>query len=1044
VLNTYNMPKIKNTKHRVLISNLPKGFELVDGELVKKAHGGLVTGDQHNYGLVTFNPHAGDSENDRDVDVRYSLSSVPRDAANIEAEGGETVLTDLTNDGNYGLYDITGPKHSKGGVPMFLPEQSFIFSDTEKMKMDKTELAEFGIESKKKMTPAKVSKKFDLNRYYGLLNSEYADKTQANSAELMLTKNSESLSKLAFGQELKKDFEEGVPVAAHPYLNSIGIDPMEFTAQVEQRQQGGQEQMGEMRYGGILRKAQVAGPAPCPEGQEWDDAVQACVLKESTSEQPNGPFAPQNQYTSSAYSEYENDDINDGTLPANPGQFGLTRPETPAVETPTYGAPTVERTNKKGMGARMEQGLDRFMDSPGVDKFAEIGSFGVAAANVGNQIALNTKGEQAKQDMLKMSMVDNSVGVVDYDPNALGYTGVQEGLINKTLQGQGPSGYNGYYGEDGMEIPKAQEGTETGYYDVMGNWYPIDKPLSTGTDFAMVNGFSATKEELDQFVIDQQAEFDRQTAELNGTPAKAEQLWESGKTYKGGSPEWNQWYMSDNAEQYRDDRYTAYKARRESKGLKSLDADAYHDIYLRGQKQINAIQQRYESDPTTLTDKKWDATQNDFYNEQIDLLNADIEAANTAGLAADPDYKAKPLYKGLSDSEVGDFQSGYIGGKFLQSNIGGTSKDLVDMIHKGVNDQTVNVGADTYNISPEDKWFGDTTVGQWEEKTIPTYNEKTEKCECEFEGQTFEMTPLNDGGCPPCPEKEQKILDDAEVPEEIAPTAKVPFIQDILKLRSIANRKRDLFLPWEPAERKVRYEDVLEDPTRIIAAANSDANAAMQAAGAFAGPQALGARTAAIQGQNARAIADQVGAVNQRNVATINRGNAVRGQFEDSYNQRSNASNKRVYDNTMKALQIGMDEQNFDNEQYIDQLGNTITNASHAYNDNSLRDYYGYNPLKGGDVYQKGSKAFKPVPEVDRFAHVDKAGEIAKRYRLATNSEPSKEMMNYLMGIESSKKSNSNETYAQRERRNEQGASRKKGGAMKAWASPFYTGKMGV
>jgi hypothetical protein len=53
--------------------------------------------------------------------------SCTRDNANIGAEGGETVLTDLTNDGTFGLYDITGPRHSKGGVPMFLPEQSFIY-----------------------------------------------------------------------------------------------------------------------------------------------------------------------------------------------------------------------------------------------------------------------------------------------------------------------------------------------------------------------------------------------------------------------------------------------------------------------------------------------------------------------------------------------------------------------------------------------------------------------------------------------------------------------------------------------------------------------------------------------------------------------------------------------------------------------------------------------------------------------------------------------------------------------------------------------------
>ena len=65
---------------------------------------------------------------EKDKDIYYS--SVPREEANIEAEGGETVLADLEQNGTFGLYNINGPRHSSGGVPMFLPEQSFIFSDT--------------------------------------------------------------------------------------------------------------------------------------------------------------------------------------------------------------------------------------------------------------------------------------------------------------------------------------------------------------------------------------------------------------------------------------------------------------------------------------------------------------------------------------------------------------------------------------------------------------------------------------------------------------------------------------------------------------------------------------------------------------------------------------------------------------------------------------------------------------------------------------------------------------------------------------------------
>jgi hypothetical protein len=73
-----------------------------------------------------------------------------------------------------------------------------------------------------------------LNDYYGELDSEYADNISSRSAELMLKKNMEDLSKLSFMQEAKKGFESGVPLASHPFLMMQGIDPIEFTAQAEE------------------------------------------------------------------------------------------------------------------------------------------------------------------------------------------------------------------------------------------------------------------------------------------------------------------------------------------------------------------------------------------------------------------------------------------------------------------------------------------------------------------------------------------------------------------------------------------------------------------------------------------------------------------------------------------------------------------------------------------------------------------------------------------------------------------------------------------
>ena len=233
---------------KIKLNNLPEGFEIKNGKVVKKMQqGGLTMGDQRNYGLVT-NPFLDGGGEAEPSDVRYSLSSVPREVANLEAEGGETVLTDLNNDGQFGLYDIKGPRHSSGGVPMYLPEQSFVFSDTNDMKFDKNTLSEFGINSKKKMTPAKVSKKFGLNKYFGVINEPTTDKIGLKSAELMIAKNGGQLSKLAFAQESKKQFSDGVPVTAHPYLISQGIDPIEFTQKIEDitKQQAMQKAMNGM------------------------------------------------------------------------------------------------------------------------------------------------------------------------------------------------------------------------------------------------------------------------------------------------------------------------------------------------------------------------------------------------------------------------------------------------------------------------------------------------------------------------------------------------------------------------------------------------------------------------------------------------------------------------------------------------------------------------------------------------------------------------------------------------------------------------------
>ena len=68
------------------------------------------------------------------LDVRKSLSAVPRQFANLEAEGGETVLIP-NKQGGPAHYNIKGNRHFQGGVPLAIPAESFVFSDTRAMKI---------------------------------------------------------------------------------------------------------------------------------------------------------------------------------------------------------------------------------------------------------------------------------------------------------------------------------------------------------------------------------------------------------------------------------------------------------------------------------------------------------------------------------------------------------------------------------------------------------------------------------------------------------------------------------------------------------------------------------------------------------------------------------------------------------------------------------------------------------------------------------------------------------------------------------------------
>ena len=193
------------------------------------------------------------------TEAAKSLTAVPREMANLEAEGGETAITNLNNDGIPEHYIIKGPRHSSGGVPLKLKEDSFIFSDTRSMKIkDEKILKMFGMASKSGgYTPAEIAKKYDINKYKKILLDPESDKLQRSSAELMITNYNQKLAQLALLQESKKGFPQGIPDVAMPYITRMQIDPNNILGIQNEPQQGDQgqeeapdqEDQGQAKYG---------------------------------------------------------------------------------------------------------------------------------------------------------------------------------------------------------------------------------------------------------------------------------------------------------------------------------------------------------------------------------------------------------------------------------------------------------------------------------------------------------------------------------------------------------------------------------------------------------------------------------------------------------------------------------------------------------------------------------------------------------------------------------------------------------------------------
>lgn len=263
-----------NSNMKIRIVGIPDETEMAYGgqpPYSGQSDYGLYVGQRNLYKTMAKHPY---------TDYKNTVSEEKPTKDNphvLEAEDGETIYRpDGTHD------KIIGDKHSEGGEKLTkkqAPEGSFIYSDTQKLKIKDPEVLKmFGKGGTKGITPATIAKQYQTNKYLSILQDPNTDKLSKETARKMIDNYERKLAELALVQESMKGFPQGIPDIAKGIM---------MAAQGPTMEEGMQEEQLTAKYGGSrLRKFVDAGPVD-PVSLLWNPTGQT-----QQNLQVPGPYDP--------------------------------------------------------------------------------------------------------------------------------------------------------------------------------------------------------------------------------------------------------------------------------------------------------------------------------------------------------------------------------------------------------------------------------------------------------------------------------------------------------------------------------------------------------------------------------------------------------------------------------------------------------------------------------------------------------------------------------------------------------------------------------
>jgi hypothetical protein len=178
--------------------------------MTAQARAADVYGNSNNYPTIPFSKRSSGKTKSRDRFREKEQGGL------IYQDGGETSLVPVEVEGketivkpNGELYKFEGPKHKHGGIDILAEPGSKIFSHHSKAPQEliKTVL---GKTTKKKMSYADISKKFDTTKWSKVLQNPDSDEYQKKTAELKMSGNLSMLETIFQTQEEEKE-AKGIP-----------------------------------------------------------------------------------------------------------------------------------------------------------------------------------------------------------------------------------------------------------------------------------------------------------------------------------------------------------------------------------------------------------------------------------------------------------------------------------------------------------------------------------------------------------------------------------------------------------------------------------------------------------------------------------------------------------------------------------------------------------------------------------------------------------------------------------------------------------------